>query len=84
MSLSNPQMRAIELMIEQMERLEPQLRRARRALPDPNAPSVEEVVREFYDETTRMGQFELNYLNAIGKCLAPDPDPNDMIVVTQI
>lgn len=82
MPLTNSEMRAIEIMIEQMERLEPQLRRARNA-PIPG-PSSEEVVRAFYDENTRMGQFELNYLRAIGKNLAPDPDPQDMIVTTII
>lgn len=85
MPLSNSQMRAIELMIEQMKRLDSILRRARRlSQDDRNAPSSEAIVRDFYDENTRLGQFELNYLNAIGKCLAPNPDPADMTVVTEI
>lgn len=81
MSLSNPQMRAIELMIEQMERLEPQLRRNRQ-LDSPRP--ADQIVREFYDENTRVGKFELNYLQAIAKCLAPNPEPQDLIVVTKI
>ena len=86
MPLSNAQMRAIEIMIEQMERLQPRLERARknRIANNFTGPTAEEVVRDFYKEDTRDGQFELNYLNAIGKCLAPDQNPEDMIVVTEL
>lgn len=80
MALSNAEMRAIEIMIEQMERLEPQLRRALQN----RDKTAEQVVRDFYDENTRMGQFELNYLRAIGKCLGPDPTQDDLIVVTRL
>lgn len=81
MPLTQPQWRAIEIMIEQMERLEPQLRRNRQS--DTPKPSTE-VVQEFYNENTRMGQFEFNYLNAIGKCLAPEATYEDGIVVTRL
>jgi hypothetical protein len=76
-------MRAIEIMIEQMERLEPLIRRNREQHFSHRV-STEEIVREFYNENTRLGQFELNYLNAIGKNLAPDATYEDGIVVTKL
>lgn len=81
MPLSQSQWRAIEIMLEQMERLEPRLKRNRSS--DNPRPSTD-IVAEFYDENTRLGQFELNYLNAIGKCLAPEATPADGIVTTTI
>lgn len=78
MPLTQPQMRAIEIMAEQMERLLPEISRARHETP-PRSP--EEVVREFYNDSTRLGQFELRYLDAIGRSLAPDATYEDGIVV---
>lgn len=83
MTLSNADMRAIEIMLEQMERLIPQLQRNRQK-PRDEMESPETIVRRFYDETTRLGQFELNYLRAAGRCLAPDTKPEDQIVTTLI
>lgn len=81
MPLTQPQWRAIEIMIEQMERLEPRLKRNRQS--ENPRPSTE-IIAEFYDENTRMGQFELNYLNSLGRCLAPEATYEDGIVVTKL
>lgn len=79
MALDNYEMRAIEIMIEQMERLESAMRRNRQS---ENPVFPDQVVRDFYDENTRMGRFELNYFNAIKKNLAANPNPEDMTVTT--
>lgn len=81
MPLSQPQMRAIEIMMEQMERLLPLVQHNRRLDPPKSA---EQTVREFYDETSKMGQFELRYLTAIAKSLNPDATYEDGIVTHRI
>ena len=81
MPLSQPQWRAIEIMLEQVERLESRLQMNRRL---ENPLPMTEVIQNFYDENTNMGRFELNYLGAIGKCLAPGATYEDGIVTTTV
>lgn len=81
MPLTHSEGRAIEIMSEQMERLQPKLTRNYQS---ENPRSSYEIVEEFYDENTRMGQFELNYLKAIGRCLAPAATYEDGIVTTRL
>ena len=73
MPLTQPQLRAIEIMAEQMERLLPRLGSSS------GKPAID-IIQEFYSEETPMGQFELKYLEAIGKSLAPNATYEDGIV----
>ena len=67
MELTNRQMRAIELNIEQMERFTDyaDIRRSQEKIP------TDLIVREFY-ETNRAAPFEFDILCKIGALLAPD------------
>lgn len=67
MVLTNAQMRAIELNIEQQERFTSfaEIRRSQEKIP------YDLIVREFY-ETNRLANFEMDILRKIGALLAPD------------
>jgi len=68
MELTNAQMCAIELNIEQMERFTSYANHRRAGI---EKTPYDLIVREFY-ETARMAKFEMDILRKIGALLAPD------------